>query len=146
MIPSSPPAALNVRLKVVRRFVSPTGLTVALLLGITLTFYYELWLPGLVLVKRDAFGLFLPLKQHMVERLAAGDLPQWFPYEAFGRPFIAAAHTGVFHPFTALYFLLPAPDAYRASTLLSCLLAALGAFTLGRTLAFSRSGALVAGL
>src|SRR5438128_6740270 len=82
----------------------------------------------------------------MMERLAAGELPQWFPYESLGRPFIGAAATGVFHPFTALYFLLPVHDAYRASTLLSCLLAALGAFVLGRMLALSRTGALVASI
>src|SRR5207247_4365079 len=123
----------------------PTWLAVTVLLGLTLAFYHGLWLPGLVLVKRDAFRFWLPLKQHMIERLSTGELPQWFPYEALGRPFIGTAATGVFHPFTALYFLLPAPDAYRASTLLSCLLAAVGAFTLGRTLNFSRAGAVVAG-
>ena len=122
-----------------------TVLAVIVLLGLTLAFYYGLWLPGLVLIKRDAYGLWLPLKQHMTERLTAGELPQWFPYEALGRPFIGTAATGIFHPFTVLYFLLPAPDAYRASTLLSCLLAAVGAFTLGRTLNFSRAGAVVAG-
>ncbi len=122
-----------------------TILAVIVLLGLTLAFYYGLWLPGLVLIKRDAYGLWLPLKQHMTERLTAGELPQWFPYEALGRPFIGTAATGIFHPFTVLYFLLPAPDAYRASTLLSCLLAAVGAFTLGRTLNFSRAGAVVAG-
>src|SRR5438093_8645864 len=123
-----------------------TFLAVIVLLGLTLTFYYGLWLPGLVLIKRDVYGFWLPLKQHMIERLAVGELPQWFPYEALGRPFIGTAATGIFHPFTALYFLLPAPDAYRASTLLSCVLAAVGAFTLGRTLNCSRAGALVAGL
>lgn len=121
-------------------------LPIAVLCGVTLAFYHGLWLPGLVLIKRDAFGIWLPIKQHMIERLSAGDLPQWFPYEGLGRPFIGTAATGVFHPFTALYFILPAPDAYRASTLLSCLLAAFGAFALGRTLNFSRAGALVAGV
>ncbi len=125
---------------------SPTGLTVAVLVGLTLAFYHGLWLPGLVLIKRDAFRFFLPLKQYLVERLAAGDLPQWFPYEGLGRSFIGVTHTGVFHPFTALYFLFSVPDAYRVSTLLSCLLAALGAFALGRTLTLSRAGALLAGL
>jgi hypothetical protein len=123
-----------------------TVLAVLLLLGLTLAFYNGLWQPGLVLIKRDAYGFWLPLKQHMIERLAAGELPQWFPYEALGRPFIGTAATGIFHPFTLLYFLLPAPDAYRASTLLSCLLAAVGAFTLGRTVNFSRAGALGAGV
>jgi len=116
------------------------------LVGITLAFYSELWRPGLVLIKRDAFRFFLPLKQYLIERLRDGELPQWFPYEGLGRSFIGVTHTGIFHPFTALYFLLPVPDAYRAATLLSCLLAALGAFVLGRILNFSRAGALVAGV
>ncbi|TAL11965.1 MAG: hypothetical protein EPO02_02975 [Nitrospirae bacterium] len=129
-----------------RRFHESTGFMVALLCGITLIFYQNLWWPGLVLIKRDAYAFWLPLKQHMIERLASGELPQWFPYEGLGRPFIGTAATGVFHPFTLLYFIFPAADAYRASTLLSCLLAALGAFALGRTLGISRAGAVVAGV
>ncbi len=125
---------------------SPTGIALAVLCGITLAFYHNLWLPDLVLIKRDAFGFFLPLKHYLVDRLAAGELPQWFPYEALGRPFIGVASIGIFHPFTALYFLFSVPDAYRVSTLLSCLLAAVGAFTLGRTLRFSCIGALFAGV
>jgi len=121
-------------------------LPVTALVGIALAFYHGLWLPGLILIKRDAYGFWLPLKQYLIERLAAGELPQWFPYEALGRPFIGTAASGLFHPFTVLYFLLPAPDAYRASTLLSCLLAAVGAFMLGRTLNLSRAGAFVAGV
>src|SRR5206468_9696690 len=92
------------------------------------------------------FLFYVPIKQYMMERLAAGELPQWFPYEALGRPFIGVTVTGVFHPFTPLYFFLPVHDAYRASALLSCLMAALGAFVLGRMLALSRTGALVASL
>ena len=130
----------------IARLTSPTGLAVAVLISITLAFYHKLWLPGLVLIKRDAFWFHLPTKQYLIDRLASGELPQWFPYEALGRPFIGATVTGVFHPFTALYFLLPVTDAYRASTLLSCLLAALGAFALGRTLELSRAGSLIAGI
>jgi len=118
----------------------------AVLCIITLAFYHGLWLPDLVLIKRDAFLFYLPIKQYMMEQLAAGALPQWFPYEALGRPFIGVTVTGVFHPFTLLYFLFPVHDAYRASTFLSCLLAALGAFALGRMLALSRTGALVASI
>src|SRR4029077_16407752 len=54
--------------------------------------------------------------------------------------------TGVFHPFTMLYFFFSVHDAYRVSILLSCLLAAGGAFALGRTLNLSRAGALLAGI
>jgi hypothetical protein len=123
-----------------------TGLALLVPCGITLAFYHGLWLPGHVLIKRDAFRFFLPLKQYLVERLSAGELPQWFPYEALGRPFIGATHTGVFHPFTILYFFFSVHDAYRVSILLSCLLAAGGAFALGRTLNLSRAGALLAGI
>lgn len=132
--------------RVVARFRRSTGVVVAGLCALVLLFYARLWLPDLVLIKRDAFRFFPPLKRYMVERLAAGELPHWFPYESLGRPFIGVPVTGVFHPFTALYFLLPIHDAYRVSVLLSCLLAAVGAFTLGRVLGFSRAGALLAGV
>ncbi len=125
---------------------SPTGLAVAVLCAITLAFYHELWWPGLVLIKRDAFRLFLPIKQHLIQRLSAGELPQWFPYEALGRPFIGVPVTGVFHPFNVLYFILSPPDAYRASILISCVLAAMGAFVLSRKLLVSLPGALLAGV
>ena len=48
--------------------------------------YAQLWIPGLVLIKRDAFQFFLPIKQYIIDRLSAGELPQWFPYEGLGRP------------------------------------------------------------
>jgi hypothetical protein len=124
----------------------PNWLVVATLVTITLIFYHGLWWPGLILIKRDAFRLFLPVKQHLIVRLSAGELPQWFPYDALGRPFIGATHTGVFHPFNSLYFILPAPDAYRASILISCLLAAMGTFVLSRRLLISQPGALLAGI
>ena len=124
----------------------PAWLAVTVLLGLALAFYHGLWLPGLVLIHRDALRFYLPIKQHLIERLSAGELPQWFPYDALGRPFIGVAHTGVFHPFTVLYFFLPVHDAYRASTLISCLLAALGGLVLGRTLNYSRAGAFIAGM
>jgi len=141
--PEGKPSAAR---RVIARVWSPTGLAMAVLCVITLAFYHGLWLPDLVLIKRDAFLFYLPIKQSMMERLAAGALPQWFPYEALGRPFIGVTVTGVFHPFTMLYFLFPVHDAYRAATLLSCLLAALGAFALGRMLALSRTGAMVASI
>ncbi len=125
---------------------SGSGQVLAALCVITAIFYQGLWLPGLTLVKRDAFWSFLPMKQYMVERLSSGSLPQWYPTEALGIPFIGATVTGLFHPFTAFYLILDVPDAYRATIFVSCLLGTLGAFALGRMLQFSRSGALVCGL
>src|SRR5881296_1425341 len=133
-------------MRLLARLKSSTGLVASVLCVITLVFYHGLWWPGLVLIHRDALRFYLPIKQHLIERLSAGELPQWFPYDALGRPFIGVAHTGVFHPFTALYFLSSIHDAYRVSALISCLLAALGGFVLGRTLNYSRGGAFIAGL
>jgi len=96
------------------------------LCGVVLLFYDRLWWPGLALVKRDAFRFFVPLKRYAAERIAAGELPHWFPYEGMGRPFWGNPQPGVFHPFTALYLWLPALDAYRLTVLLSCLVAAIG--------------------
>lgn len=123
----------------------PTTLALTALCGAALLFYHRLWLPDLVLIKQDAYRFFLPMKRYMMERLLSGELPQWFPYESLGRPFLGIPHTGVFHPFTLLYFLLPETEAYRLSVLLSCLIGAGGAFALGRMLGFSRSGAVLAG-
>ena len=118
-------------------------LSLLAVLSLVLLVYAQLWLPGLVLIKRDAFQLFLPLKQYITDRLLQGELPQWFPYEGLGRPLISLTVMGVFHPFTALYWLLPVQDAYRLSTLLCCLMATGGAFLLARNLGISRLGASV---
>lgn len=116
-----------------------------LLVLMVLAFYHQLWWPDRILIKRDATMVFLPVKQYLIDRLRSGELPEWFPYDALGRSFIGVTVTGVFHPFTLLYFLLSTPDAFRASVLLSCLLAAGGAFGLGRHLGFSAAGALLTG-
>jgi hypothetical protein len=121
------------------------GLRLGFLGLMILAFYHQLWWPDRILVKRDATMTFLPVKQYMLDRLRSGELPEWFPYDALGRSFIGVAITGVFHPFTLLYFLFPAADALRLSVLLSCLLAAGGAFWLGRHLGLSATGSLLAG-
>ena len=114
MSPPAPPEVSHPGSASQARTTATNASAIAILVGITLAFYHGLWLPGLVLIKRDAYGVFLPLKQHLIERLWAGELPQWFPYDALGRPFIGVTATGVFHPFTALYFFLSIPDEFFA--------------------------------
>ena len=117
------------------------ALPLTLILVLVLLVYAQLWMPGLVLIKRDAFQIFLPLKQYIIDRLSEAELPQWFPYEGLGRPLISLTVMGVFHPFTLLYWFLPVQDAYRLATLLSCLGGAAGTFALARSLGISRTGA-----
>lgn len=116
------------------------------LFGAVLLIYIQLWFPGLVLIKRDAFHFYLPVKQHVVERLSTGELPQWFPYEGLGRPLLANVVAGVFHPFTLLYLVLPVYEAYRLSTFICILFAAGGAFVLARRLHISPLSACLAAL
>lgn len=123
-----------------------TGLHAVIVCGLVLAFYYRLWLPDQILIKRDAFRFFAPFKQYVAERLLAGELPQWFPYESLGRSVIGSTVAGVFHPFTILYLLFPAHDALCLSTLLACLLAGLGTFVLGRALRLSDAGAMIASI
>lgn len=125
---------------------SPSCLALGCLCLAVLAFYHKLWWPSRILVKRDAVMTFLPIKQYMIDRLRSGELPEWFPYDALGRSFIGVAVSGLFHPFTALYFFLPVRDAYRFSVLLSCLLAGAGAFVLGRRLQLSPAGTMLAGI
>jgi hypothetical protein len=125
---------------------APAWMAPLALAAVVAVFYHRLWLPGLILIKQDAYRFFLPLKRYMVERLSEGELPQWFPYESLGRPFLGVPGTGVFHPFTALYFVFSIADAYRLSVLLSCLAGAVGAFAYGRLLGLSQAGAAFAGL
>ena len=123
-----------------------TSLFVAAVCGVVLAFYARLWLPGHILIRRDVFRFYAPIKQYMADRLLAGELPEWFPYEALGRSFIGATVTGMFHPFTILHLLFPAHDALRLITLIMCLVAGLGTFALSRALHVSRAGATVAGI
>jgi len=119
----------------------PDYYCLAALWGVVLLAYWELWMPGRILIKRDAFLFFPPIKQYIVDRLASGHLPEWFPYEGLGRPFLSIPVTGMFHPFTALYAVLSPHDAYRTSVLLACLIGVSGMFWLGRTLGYSRIAA-----
>jgi hypothetical protein len=57
-------------------------------------------------------------------------LPLWNPYLASGQPFAANPQNELFHPLTALFFLLPFEWAFRLQVILSVLGAALSMFFL----------------
>src|SRR5207245_11516123 len=65
----------------------PNGLAIAVLVTITLVFYHGLWWPGLVLIHRAAPPLYLPIKQHLTDRLSSGAFPQCFPSDPLARTF-----------------------------------------------------------
>jgi hypothetical protein len=91
---------------------------------------------------RDNLITYVALVKYMHERLRAGQLPQWFPYESLGVPFIGQIATGLFHPATWLLLPLPVTVALKWNLLLAYLAAAAGAYRFTRYLGSSRLAAL----
>jgi hypothetical protein len=81
--------------------------------------------------ERDIQGFYRPAKSILVP-LAQGSsgLPLWNPLFASGQPFAANPEHEVFHPLTALFFLLPFEWAFRLQIILPVLGAALSMFFL----------------
>ena len=91
---------------------------------------------------RDQLLTALPCRAYLHERLWALELPQWYPWEGLGVPFIGQVVTGTFHPQTLLFLPLSALSAVRANTLLAYLAGAWGGYLATRRLGGSRVGAL----
>ena len=81
--------------------------------------------------ERDIQGFYRPAKSLLVP-LARGSsgVPLWNPFFASGQPFAANPEHQVFHPLTALFFLLPFEWAFRLQVILPVLGAALSMFFL----------------
>lgn len=94
---------------------------------------------------RDLLRTYYPVRQYLAERLSSGELPQWYPYENLGEPYLGQVVTGTFHVLSALYLVLPLQPALKIELALSYAAALLGAFLLARSLGVSRTGALVCG-
>jgi hypothetical protein len=92
---------------------------------------------------RDVLVTHIPMRQFVSERLRSGNLPQWYPYESLGVPFIGQLVTATFHPLSLLLLPLDAAVAVKWTILLSSLLALGGAYLLCRATLVSRLGSLV---
>lgn len=83
---------------------------------------------------RDQLLTALPLRAYLTERLRRGQLPQWYPYEAFGVPFIGQVQDGLFHPFTLLLLPFSPVTAIKLQLALAWLLGLVGAYRACRAL------------
>lgn len=92
---------------------------------------------------RDLSLQFFPLRRFAVEGLRAGELRFWNPYVHEGVPL---ALPPVAYPFDLLQGLLPNEAGFSLLLALHVPLAALGFFTLGRSLGLSRLAAAFAGI
>jgi hypothetical protein len=93
---------------------------------------------------RDTYRFYVPAKHYLAEMLARNELPQWWPWDGLGSPFLAQPMFSVFHPSTLLYRVLPFWTAFAAQDLLITLLALFGTYALARVLRQPPIAALVA--
>ncbi|WP_257450192.1 glycosyltransferase family protein [Archangium lipolyticum] len=84
--------------------------------------------------RRDMGRLFVPLKRVLGESLRSGHLPQWWPWDGLGMPFVSVPVISAFHPSTLLFLALPFQVAFVSQMLLPVPLALLGTWRLGRAL------------
>lgn len=94
--------------------------------------------------ERDVGGADLPWRQFLQDGLSKGQLPQWYPYETLGVPFVGSFVAGTFHPQTLLLLWLTAGTAMKVSLLASYLVALCGGYRAARCLRASRSASVTA--
>ncbi len=85
-----------------RRRLSPDGLAVLLLVALWLLFFWRLLTPiegdQASLKKGDFSGQFVAFAAYQYDRLTAGEVPLWNPYNNGGLPFLADTQSAVFYP------------------------------------------------
>jgi hypothetical protein len=101
--------------------------------------FREVLFAGGTFVERDLASFWRPLRAAMVRVASAeGALPLWNPLLAHGQPLAANPQYALFHPLTALFFVLPFEWAFRLQVLLSVLGSALSMRALLQELGCSR--------
>src|SRR3954470_12225842 len=73
--------------------------------------------PEVQLFFRDTARLYWPVKRHIAERLARGELPLWYPWSEAGTSLLGQLTPALFHPFTLLYLPLPFELAFKLNHL-----------------------------
>lgn len=127
----------------------PSGDALALLtlFAVLLGGAWDLLRPGAVTVGLDAVAFFYPMYAFLGERLRAGDLPGWNPYQFAGAPFAADPESGWgYLPAMVAFGLLPVAAAAKLFAALHLLLAGTGTYLLGRLFRLGPVAALAAAL
>ncbi len=108
--------------------------------GAWLVFFGPAIFTSKVLFDRDLLMTEIPLRAYLRERLAHGQLAQWFPYEMLGTPFVGTVIASAFHPRTLLFLCCDAFVSTKWSILLAYLVGLIGAYRLARQAGASRVG------
>jgi hypothetical protein len=128
-----------------RRSRANLGACALLLLGAVAVFFWPI-VAGRVPIFRDILDSTAPLGHYIGQRLRTGHLPQWFPWDGLGLPFIGQINEGTFHPVNWLYAVLPLPAAVRWELLLGYCVAAFGQLLFARKLGLSWTASALASL
>ena len=132
------------------RFAAPGLLLLAIII-----YYWNILSGETAFLYRDMFLIHFPVRMHFINRILAGEFPEWYPWDGLGASYIANGVTGLFHPTTLFHLILPHILAINVSVLCAHFLAGLGSFillrhwgcgraaSLGSALAFTFSGYLV---
>lgn len=119
------------------------GLSVA---AVTLLYFTDTLTAARVFFSGDMKCVSLPARRYLAERLARGELPEWYPWDGTGSSFVGATVTGAFHPTALLHLLVPRALAFNLTIVLAHLAALLGAVLLLRTWGAGLAAALAGGL
>ncbi|HYI15684.1 MAG TPA: YfhO family protein [Thermomicrobiales bacterium] len=100
---------------------------------------------GGTLIGQDSATQFYPWYDYLGERLRAGEIPGWNPYQFGGAPFAADPQSGwTYLPAMLLFTVFPLPLAVPAFLLLHLTIAGFATYVLARLLRLGVGGALVA--
>jgi hypothetical protein len=104
----------------------------------TIGLFWRVALTDQLLLRRDMLRVVLPLKSFWAERIRAGQLPEWYPYDGLGQPFAGMMVSGAFHPGNALFLVLHVGPALTWNALLCFPVMACGLWLLLRRAGVSR--------
>lgn len=93
---------------------------------------WKLTLGDRIIARGDLLLYFYPLRDYASQAIREGWLPLWNPYTFMGAPFLANSQVGFFYPFNVITAWLPVERAVSWSIALHLVIAALGAYALGR--------------
>jgi hypothetical protein len=112
----------------------------------TLVFFHRAFLAGEAFLGRDMLRVYLPLKSYWAQRLASGSIPDWYPFDGLGQPFLGMVISGAFHPLNVSYLVLPLQLALTLNVLLCFPVAVLGVYAFARRWGADVAPALLGGL
>lgn len=124
----------------------PAGFTLLFLVALfacaAVALFFEALFQDRLFFQRDLHAYYLPAKALLVRLVReTRGLPEWNPYFASGQPFAANPEHELYHPMTALLFVLPFRWAFRMQVILPVLGAGAAMYFLLRTLRRSRNAA-----